>query len=61
VDTASVGGPGLLPVSLLAAQAGKDMYAEKPLGLSIDQDLKSRAIVDTHLSEIAVRTGKIIE
>lgn len=37
-----------VPISLYAAEAGKDMYTEKPLGISIDQDIKSREIVDKH-------------
>lgn len=28
-----------VPIALLAAQAGKDAYVEKPLGLTLDQDL----------------------
>ena len=37
-----------VPIAMLAAKAGKDMYTEKPLGICIDQDLKSRAIVDKY-------------
>lgn len=37
-----------VPISLMAARAGKDMYTEKPLGISIEQDLKARAIVDKY-------------
>ncbi|NQT53431.1 Gfo/Idh/MocA family oxidoreductase [bacterium] len=37
-----------VPIALHAARAGKDMYTEKPLGISIEQDLKAREIVDTH-------------
>ena len=37
-----------VPLSILAARAGKDMYTEKPLGISIEQDLLSREIVDRH-------------
>ncbi|OQW94795.1 MAG: hypothetical protein BWK77_08540 [Verrucomicrobia bacterium A1] len=36
-----------MPISLLAAKAGKAMYTEKPLGICIEQDLKARAIADT--------------
>jgi hypothetical protein len=37
-----------VPISLAAARAGKDVYCEKPLGLSIEQDLAAREIVDKH-------------
>lgn len=37
-----------VPLALMAAWAGKDMYTEKPLGISIDHDKKSRAIVDKY-------------
>jgi predicted dehydrogenase len=37
-----------VPISLMAARAGKDMYTEKPLGISIEQDKKAREIVDKH-------------
>lgn len=37
-----------VPIALLAARAGKDMYTEKPLGISIEQDKKAREIVDKH-------------
>ena len=37
-----------VPISLAAARAGKDMYTEKPLGISIEQDLAARAIVDKY-------------
>ncbi len=37
-----------VPIALLAARAGKDMYTEKPLGISIEHDKKSREIVDKH-------------
>jgi len=37
-----------VPISMMAARAGKDMYTEKPLGISIEQDKKSREIVDKH-------------
>lgn len=37
-----------VPIALLAAKAGKDVYAEKPLGRAIDEDLKARAIVDEY-------------
>jgi hypothetical protein len=37
-----------IPMSLAAARAGKDVYCEKPLGLTIGQDLKAREIVTTH-------------
>lgn len=35
-----------VPAALLAAAAGKDMYTEKPLGISIEHDKKSRAITE---------------
>lgn len=34
-----------VPISIAAAKAGKDVYCEKPLGLSIEQNLASRKIV----------------
>ena len=37
-----------VPIALAAARAGKDMYTEKPLGISINHDIKSREIVDKH-------------
>jgi predicted dehydrogenase len=37
-----------VPIAIMAAKAGKDMYTEKPLGISIDHDLKSRVIVDKY-------------
>ena len=37
-----------VPAALAAARAGKDMYTEKPLGISISHDIKSREIVDKH-------------
>ena len=37
-----------VPVSLAAAKAGKDMYTEKPLAISIEQDIAARAIVDKY-------------
>jgi len=37
-----------VPISLAAARAGKDVYCEKPLGLTIEQDLAAREIVDKH-------------
>ena len=37
-----------VPISLAAARAGKSMYTEKPLGISIQQDLASREIIDKH-------------
>jgi len=37
-----------VPIALAAAKAGKDMYVEKPLGISIRHDLESRKIVDEH-------------
>lgn len=37
-----------VPISLAAAKAGKDMYTEKPLGISIEQDIAARQIVDKY-------------
>ena len=37
-----------VPVSLAAARAGKDMYTEKPLGISIEQCLAAREITRKH-------------
>ncbi len=34
-----------VPIALLAAQAGKDVYVEKPLGLTLEQDLRCQTIV----------------
>ena len=37
-----------VPISLAAARAGKDVYCEKPLGISIEQNLAAREIVEKH-------------
>jgi len=37
-----------VPLSLAAAKAGKDMYTEKPLSISIAEDIAARAIVDKY-------------
>lgn len=37
-----------VPISLVAARAGKDVYCEKPLGLSLEQALAAREIVHQH-------------
>jgi len=37
-----------VPISLAAARAGKDMYTEKPLGISVEQCKAAREIVDKH-------------
>jgi predicted dehydrogenase len=36
------------PMSLMAARAGKDMYTEKPLGLTMEQDFAAQQIVDKY-------------
>jgi predicted dehydrogenase len=35
-----------VPVAMAAAQAGKDMYVEKPLGLSIEEDQNLRRLIE---------------
>ena len=37
-----------VPMALAAARAGKDVYCEKPLGLTIGQNLAAREIVSKH-------------
>ncbi|MEM0964602.1 MAG: Gfo/Idh/MocA family oxidoreductase [Verrucomicrobiota bacterium] len=37
-----------VPISLATARAGKDVYCEKPLGVSIEQDLVAREIVERY-------------
>ena len=37
-----------VPVALAAARAGKDMYVEKPLGLSMEQNKALRAAIDRY-------------
>jgi len=37
-----------VPMAIMAAKAGKDMYTEKPLGISIGHDLASAVIVDKY-------------
>ncbi len=37
-----------VPMSLAAAKAGKDIYCEKPLGLTIEQDLAARQITEKY-------------
>lgn len=34
-----------VPIAVLAAQAGKDVYVEKPLGLTLEQDFRCRKII----------------
>ena len=44
----STGDQWHVPISLAAARAGKDMYTEKPLGVSVQECLAAREIVDKH-------------
>jgi len=37
-----------VPISIAAARAGKDVYCEKPLGISIEQNLAAREIIEKH-------------
>ncbi|MEO0795760.1 MAG: Gfo/Idh/MocA family oxidoreductase [Verrucomicrobiota bacterium] len=37
-----------VPIALAAARAGKDIYCEKPLAISIEQDFAARAIVEKY-------------
>jgi predicted dehydrogenase len=37
-----------VPITIAAAKAGKDMHTEKPLGVSIEQDLATRKAVRSH-------------
>jgi predicted dehydrogenase len=37
-----------VPMAIMAARAGKDAYVEKPLGLSIEQDLVCRQVFAEH-------------
>ena len=37
-----------VPIALAAVRAGKDVYVEKPLGVSMEQDKALRAAVHTH-------------
>ncbi len=37
-----------VPISIAAARAGKDMYTEKPLAISVEQCKAARQIVDKH-------------
>ena len=37
-----------VPLSIAAARAGKDVYCEKPLGVSIEQNLAAREIIEKH-------------
>jgi hypothetical protein len=47
IDAVSIGTPDHwhVPIGIAAAKAGKDMYIEKPLGVSIVQDLKCRETI----------------
>ncbi len=44
----STGDQWHVPISLAAARAGKDMYTEKPLGVSVQECLAAPEIVDKH-------------
>ncbi|MGC6456419.1 MAG: Gfo/Idh/MocA family protein [Coraliomargaritaceae bacterium] len=50
VDAVSISTPDHwhVPLSIAAARAGKDVYCEKPLGLSIEQNLAAREITQKH-------------
>ncbi len=37
-----------IPIAIAAAKAGKDMYSEKPLGLTLEQDQTLRAVVNRY-------------
>lgn len=45
-----------VPAALLAARAGKHIYVEKPLGLSIEQDLATREIGAEHKVQVQYGT-----
>ena len=47
IDAVTIGTPDHwhVPIAIAAAKAGKDMYVEKPLGVSIRQDLACREAV----------------
>jgi len=47
IDAVSIGTPDHwhVPIAVAAAKAGKDMYVEKPLGVSIRQDLVCRETI----------------
>lgn len=37
-----------MPIAIMAARAGKDCYVEKPLGISVEQDLLCRSVFQDH-------------
>jgi predicted dehydrogenase len=37
-----------VPIAIMAAESGKDAYVEKPLGVSIEEDLKCREVFKKH-------------
>ena len=37
-----------VPLAIYAARSGKDCYVEKPLGISVEQDLLCRRVFDEH-------------
>ena len=44
-----------VPVAVMAARAGKDAYVEKPLGVTIEEDLLCRKVFSEHEADLPVR------